>query len=221
MTKLEIVYTAFHLWNVAADAAGRARDIKAEHPRAITSDSVVAVLLAATSTEAFINELGTRLSLSCRPDTPTLEVWGSLGACLEKLESQRATLKAKYLIASKLLPGGAFKKGAAPFQDFSLLIDVRNHFAHPKVQQELPAFIHDFSQRGFLYNRPRDNPKLAGWLFQLETPHIATWACRAARGIIWGVVQRLEFGTHPVISSIHEDMNFQWSKILSDSRVDP
>jgi hypothetical protein len=169
MTKTEIVHTAFHLWNVAADAASRARDIKAEHPRAITSDTVVAVLLAATSIEAFINELGTRLSLSCRPGAPTLETWGSLGVCLEVLESKRASLKAKYPIASKLLPGGAFKKGAAPFQDFSLLIDVRNHFAHPKVRQELPAFIHDFRRRGIWHNRPRDNPGLAG--FSNWKPH--------------------------------------------------
>jgi hypothetical protein len=219
MSSRVIVYSSFHLWNIAADAAQRAHDIKAASPKACTTDTVGAILLAAMSTEAFINELGTRLLFELSPELSDLERWTSVGTLLEQLEKENAQIKTKYLWVSQILPGCPLTKGKRPFQDFSRLIDMRNDIVHPKALEKEPKYLQDFSQKRWLYNKPTDEPKLAGWLFQLETPEIAAWACRAALGVITNFVERFKNAPHPLIAALHSEMHFQWGKVSEDTRV--
>lgn len=148
----EVVYAAWHIWNIAADAAKRATDVKAVHPRACTSDSVSAVIVAATATEAFINELSHMLSTLDgldRRSLPTTPIdWKGIGELLEQFEDAHAQVTAKYLLASILLPKDALRKGQQPYQDFSMLIDIRNDFAHPKAQIRPPKYFDTFVNKG-------------------------------------------------------------------------
>jgi hypothetical protein len=93
---------------------------------------------AATATEAFVNELSHMLSTLDtfgRHAPPTTPVdWKGIGELLEQLEDTHAQVTAKYLLASILLPKDALRKGDQPYQDFDMLINVRNDFAHPKAQ---------------------------------------------------------------------------------------
>ncbi|MDS4043014.1 MAG: hypothetical protein RKP20_17800 [Candidatus Competibacter sp.] len=220
MNSRAIVYSSFHLWNIAADGAQRAREIKATSPKACTADTIGAILLAAMSTEAFINELGTHLLLlELSPELPEIERWTSVGTLLEQLEKEKAQIKTKYLWVSQILPGCPLTKGKPPFQDFSRLIDMRNDIVHPRALEKEPKYLQDFSQRRWLYNNPEDEPKLAGWLFQLETPEIAAWACRAALAIITDFVERFKNDPHPLIAALHSKMHFQWGNVSNDPRV--
>lgn len=219
MSSREIVYSSFHLWNIAADAAQRAREVKAASPKACTADTIGVILLAAMSTEAFINELGTRLLLELSPELPAMERWTSVGTLLQQLEKEKAQIKTKYLWVSQILPGCPLTKGKPPFQDFSRLIDIRNDIVHLKALENEPKYLQDFSQRQWLYNKPKDEPKLAGWLFQLETPEIAAWACRAALSVITDFVERFKNDSHPCIAALHSKMHFQWNNVSEDTRV--
>jgi hypothetical protein len=218
-TKQEIVFTGWYFWNYAADSAQRAREIKTTHPRACTADTISAILLAAMSTEAFINELAVRLSLLDIYGTEDSKKWASVGKFLEKLEDEHAQVKSKYLWVSHLLPGMPLAVGANPYQSFEQLIKIRNDFAHPKVQGDEPRYMRDFSQRGWLYNKETDEPKLVGWMMQLQTPQIAAWACRAAHDIIWNIVKRFDVG-HLPLQDLYDGLAFQWKKSLNDKRVD-
>jgi hypothetical protein len=218
--KMEFVYSSWHLWKVAADSAHHSREVKGSHPRACTSDTIGALLLSAMSAESFINELGTRLSLLSAYSGKNLTRWANIGTFLEQLEAEHAQIRSKYLLVSNLLPGKPFVKGKPPFQDFSLLIDIRNDFAHPKAQQDAPKYIQSFSQKGWLYDKKTDEPKLVGWMFQLETPEVAAWACRTVRTIIWDIVARFQTFTDPLLKKLHDDMAFQWKKSLHDKRIE-
>jgi hypothetical protein len=220
---LQVVYAACHIWNIAADAAKRATDVKAANPGACTSDSVSAIIVAATATEAFINELSHMLSTLDtfgRHAPPTTPVdWKGIGELLEQLEDTHAQVTAKYLLASILLPKDALRKGDQPYQDFDMLINVRNDFAHPKAQVRPPKYFDTFVNRGWTYNAKTDEVKLAGWMLQLETPEVARWACRAAHNIIWDIVERFDGPSEPLIQFLYEHLKFQWSKTVNDERV--
>lgn len=215
---LQVVCAAWHIWNIAADAAKRATDVKAANPGACTSDTMNAIIIAATATEAFINELSLMLSTLDALPTTTID-WKGIGEFLEQLEDAHAQVTAKYLLASVLLPKDALRKGDTPFQDFDMLIDIRNDFAHPKAQVCPPKYFDMFVNRGWTYNTKADKVKLAGWMFQLETPEVARWACRSAHNIIWDIIERFDCTSEPLIQFLHERLKFQWSKTVNDARV--
>ena len=135
------------------------------------------------------------------------------------MEQDRASVKLKYLLASKLLPGEPLQKGASPYQDFSLLIDMRNDFAHPRAQDAPRKYFEQFVSRGWTYNARADEVKLAGWMIQLETPQIACWACRSAHNIVWNLVERFDNAPEVVIQVVGDHLRFQWEKTLDDERV--
>ena len=220
---LQVVYAAWHIWDIAADAAKRATDVKAANPGACTSDSVSAILVAATATEAFINELSHMLSTldalgKQAPPTTSVD-WKAIGELLEQLENSHVQVTVKYLLASILLPKDALRKDDLPYQDFDMLIDIRNDFAHPKAQVRPPKYFDTFVNRKWTYNAKTDEVQLAGWMFQLETPEVARWACRAAHNIIWDIVERFDGTSEPLIQSLHTRLKFQWSKTVNDARV--
>ncbi len=212
-------YASWHIWNIAADAALQAKIKKVAQPKITTADSVSAIILSAVATEAFINELGRRLTLLQKLELTSVEEWITVGTFLEELEAEHVQVTAKYLLISKLLPGEPLKKGEQPFQDFRLLINVRNDFAHPKAQQKPPKYFEVFENRGWTYNKKTDKPKLYGWMTQLETPEIACWACRSAHNIIWNIIERFGGTDHVVIADLYQGMKFQWGKTLNDKRV--
>jgi hypothetical protein len=88
-----------------------------------------------------------------------------------------------------------FDKASQPFQDFSILMTVRNSLMHPKPLDRFddsgrvmvpPSFMRDFEQRRMTYERDADTS--VSWLNLLETEKVASWACRAAIEIIVSVI---------------------------------
>jgi len=215
------VFAAWHIWNIAADAAQRAKDLKLANPGVITADTIAAVILSAMTTEAFVNEFGYRLNALPRPtqvENPNLQNWIDVGDILEQLEHERVQVKSKYLLASKLLPGEALQRGRQPYQDFAMLIDMRNDFVHAKAQTKPPQYFEQFVNRGWTYNASEDESKLVGWMNQLQTPQIACWACRSAYNIAWNFVGRFDT-TEPAIQSIGASLRLQWAGRQDDDRI--
>jgi hypothetical protein len=88
-----------------------------------------------------------------------------------------------------------FDKGSQPFQDFLILMTVRNNLMHPKPLDQFddsgrvmvpPSYVRDFELRKMTYERDADTS--VSWLNLLETEKIASWACRAAIEIILSVI---------------------------------
>ena len=219
----QVVYSAWDIWNIAADAAKRASEVKVANTDAITSDTVSAIIISATATEAFINELSHMLitmDMLGRITIPTIPVdWKGIGEFLEQLEEAHAPVVAKYLLSSILLPKNSLRKGEQPYQDFNMLIDMRNDFVHPRSQTGEPKYFKKFVDKGWVYNKKTDKIKLVGWMNQLRTPQIARWACRAAHDIIYNLVERFNGVSETQINLLYNRLNFQWSKTVNDERV--
>ena len=213
-----VVYAAWHYWNIAVAAAAQTKILKEEDPAVCTADTLVATVLSAFTTEAFINELGDALARLVPNGHEELEDLRATGHLLTELEKDHAQVTAKYLLSGERLPGPAFDPGATLFQDFSLLIALRNSLAHPRAQREPPSFYAFFESKGWTYDAKGKKPKLEGWVFQLETPEVACWACQAAAKIVANIVSRLE-ESPSAAQHIWNRLNHQWKGALSDKRM--
>ncbi|HET9777783.1 MAG TPA: hypothetical protein VFP81_00725 [Propionibacteriaceae bacterium] len=132
----------------------------------------MSIVMAAAATEAFINELDAFYDLTFAPLQPT-EV--ACAEALAEVERSRGSTELKYLVASLTLSGQMFDKARQPFQDFSILMTVRNSLMHPKPLDRFddpggvmvpPRFLRDFEQRKMTYER--DAQTSVSWLNLLE-----------------------------------------------------
>ncbi len=208
------VFSSWHLWNVAADAAARAREVQVRHPGASTSDALAAVVLSTSAAEAFINELTWSL---CYLPTLTLDSpkWAEVGAILDELEESHTPVHVKYMLASRMLPGVPLRRDAAPFQDFCLLFRVRDLIVHPRPEE---------SERSrkvarALRSRKLDDGSVGnGFVYEVQTPRLARWACRSVHEVIWDMLARFESaGVGPRL--FYEPLENQWGKTRVDLRT--
>jgi hypothetical protein len=192
------VYLGFHspvLYEIATDAAER---IPGDSSRIGGSpNALVAVMFAAATLEAFINEIA--LFAKLRTDGPP--VLSVLATLLEELEEAQGHMRAKYQLARGVLTGAGFDRGTKPFQDFELLVRLRNEIVHMKAQLGLIPV-----------GPSTPNPKLGGvatrlqslkllaeyetdtqatWVHMASTRATAEWACKTARAMVSATVDSL------------------------------
>lgn len=183
---------AFHSIQLLV-AAFKSRDDArrdAQRPNALTLDSLAAVVMAAASCEAFINELGEHIPVLAEATAswapmPTALI--DFATAFAPIESQRGPVTLKYLIASLTSQGRMFIAGEPPFQGFSELVRLRNGLMHLRPSdtraQKMTAAL---AQRGDAY-RVATGVEME-WVDRLETPETAEWACRTAREMILAVL---------------------------------
>jgi hypothetical protein len=191
------------IWRAAAAARDRAEAGRSA-PVASTFDAVIAVLLAAASTEAFINEIPERIDMYRRDESKELadrvdrRFW-ALSDVLNELERGRVSILSKYLMAAHAL-GHPFDRGANPFRDFRTLITLRNDVLHIKPRNryippngtlggEWPHHVTALEQQGLV--RAHSAPEGVSWLEALETPELANWACETSLAIVGTILHVL------------------------------
>jgi hypothetical protein len=189
---------ATHVWLTAREARDRAVDTVQKNPNSWPTDSIVAIVLAAASTEAFINELAESVAMDkARADHGLSKQLCAFADVIEEIEESRGSLLLKYLMAAQTLRGSPFDRGVNPFQDFATLITLRNDIMHLKPRDSdvairdgdpiaVPKYILALQQRG-LARTPDRNVGMS-WFNRLQTDAIATWATKAAREIILAVL---------------------------------
>jgi hypothetical protein len=191
---------AAHIWLTACEARNRAIESVQKDPNAWPSDSIVAIVLSAASTEAFINELAELIAMTkTRPDNTLSRELRAFADVIEEIEDSRGSLVLKYLMAAQTLRGFPFEKGANPFQDFATLITLRNDIMHLKprdtdvVTQDggesiaVPKYVVALQQRGLARTL---GPNIGmSWFNRLQTADIASWATKTARDIILAVLE--------------------------------
>src|SRR5271169_5108838 len=127
MTPRSTFYSASSLFLHAKTACKRSCESTGSAD-AVTYDSLTAIVFSAAALEGFMNELPIMAGeLTIRQPESTLAALHSL---LEELEESRASVASKLCFARWVLSGSTFSKGEQPFQDFKLLIDVRNALLH-------------------------------------------------------------------------------------------
>ena len=168
------------IYKVAYDAQRRLV-AKASSDRAPAgNDALVAIVFAAASLEAFINELGERAGqpIGGAPHPQALE---ALATLWNEVERVRGSVDLKFNMAAFAFTGRVFDKGSQPYQDFATLMRVRNALVHLRPLDEVtgmevtPAKLLSKLPRNVLTTNPR-----ASWVTRIYTRAMATWACNAA-----------------------------------------
>lgn len=191
------------LFGTACDARDRAIAAVQADSRVWPSDTIVAIVLAAAATEAFINELAETVALdkdhSWREFTPISPSLRAFADALQEIEEARGSLLLKYLIASQTLSGSTFNKGINPYQDFATLVNLRNDLMHLKPRDTFihseggstlvqpPKYIKNLQQRGLA--RPSEKSVSMSWLNIIQTAEMAIWSCDTAYNIILAVLE--------------------------------
>jgi hypothetical protein len=176
---------------LAREAADRASSAVAANSAVATSDAIVAIVMATSATECFINEFAEVASVELEES----EALRAMADAVLKVEANKGSLESKVLFASLALTGAMFDKGAQPWQDFAALVRLRNALVHlrPGVTGDDqgvlgPRVLKRFEGEGLTY--PIE-PGVVGapWTLKISTDRMARWAYNAALRIIRAIVE--------------------------------
>lgn len=183
-------YSAGQLFAIAKSAYERTVDDKPERSSS-RSDTLISIIFAAASLEAFINELADKAA-----EKPVLldhpESVKNLAILLKELEETRASTRLKFMITKLVFAGKIFDKrdkDAQTYQNFLLLSKLRDSLIHLKPQDEIiikrdgtsetkmPKFMKEINKDLFA---DFDEKVVASWVSRISTRAMAKWACDTA-----------------------------------------
>lgn len=167
-------------------------------------------ILSVTALEAFVNEVSLGpASMMLNKKMEVLAEW------VEKLD-----VRAKYRIVPCLLWGNTFDRGSQPYQDFNILVNIRNELVHYKMKAykigDMPKCVRPLFERGMLLT-PANKEVYSLWVDEVSCSKAALWAhntaCRMANRLIEMADDktRQQWGDGKGFSEIPEDY---WKTIL-------
>lgn len=113
------------LFGIARTAGDRARDSPA--------DSVVAIVFAVVAVESFLNEVLECIRFDVPRSSPELERARAIAEAGDLYE-KTTNIGLKVQLLSVSLRGAPMDRGAQPYQDFDLLVAVRNMLVHHRPE---------------------------------------------------------------------------------------
>jgi len=132
-------------------------------PKIYSDHAAEAVVMAVTALEAGINEIATWARFGFVTVTTPLPD-----------EFMRSNVADKWNIVPNSLVGRSFDCGAAPYQDFAMLIALRDEVIHFKWQRDqVPRFMRSLQARDLTL--PDDVPGIY-WIEAALTDRVAEWA---------------------------------------------
>ncbi len=172
------------LYGIAIDAYRRARDRDTDGNEYHGSDAFVAIVFAAISIEAFVNEIivNDRFGdLFGRHDVAIL-------ARTLKLLAPDTSVAKKYQIIHLMLTGYPCAEGQRPYQDFSVLMTLRNWIVHTKPEPlNCSAATKHLENRQIL--KPRTAKVVESQVLRIGTVAVARWACNTAADVTHAIAQ--------------------------------
>jgi hypothetical protein len=187
-----ITLNSVYFLGIAREAAHR---VPQTHPLEPSHDeAIVSVVFAAAAVEAYINELAEWETQTQewitqeQPNAPNRQqnVLNALAQVLNDAENSRASVTAKYKLARWILCRSAYDEGANPYQDFALLMQLRNSLVHLKASA---AVIKKLEYRGVLADDRVD--WAGGWTERITTKEMAKWACDSASAIVCDMIDTI------------------------------
>lgn len=184
------VFEAGVLFGVAVEAA---HSIKASPRTGGQRPALVSIVFSVVSLEAFFNEIteAAHDSLKYPPNLEPQEV-SVFAQVMTDAESSRASLEAKFTFANWILARKQLDRGAQPYQDFALLMRLRNDLVHFKAGDafeldQTPEEIHKnlisrFKHKNILADDMQQ--MIVPWTYIIETKALAEWSCRTAASMV-------------------------------------
>jgi hypothetical protein len=152
--------------------------------------ALTAVLFSAAALEAYINETAQLIHKDPRLSKSSSKV-SAFAEVLDEAEHDRASLRLKFLLAKTVLSGHSFDRGALPYQDFDLLIALRNELMHSKLQRidDTHRLVKCLRSRQIL--GAEDANVRSSWISTIATPEVARWACDTAASMVNAIQEAL------------------------------
>lgn len=201
MPTIAATYSATELFKIAKMAYERTNDGSSERV-GDKYDAVVAIVFAAFSLEAFINELVDLADNPVLSDSPAMR---SFVALVKEVEELQGSVKLKYMLAKVAFTGTPFNKGESPFQDFVQLFKLRDMLVHYKPEDKYhidsegksethsyPKIILALRSKNILAQAR--NHTIEKWLTLISTRACAYWACNATCEMIQLILNALPEG---------------------------
>ena len=200
---------AFFAWNFFYAAKRAHNRLKGgPQPEEVIPAALASILCSVSALEAFINELDLYLSYSLKTkplaDDNALT---TLSARLQRIEGDRGKIQEKYLEAADAL-GKPFNKGQRPYQDFGLLVGLRNALVHYKGAiatytvdgNNTFEYVYEEKDKG-IFDKLRSKKVLRGagsalLLEEIGTVHVARWACNTVTDMVQYLVAAIPDGEH-------------------------
>jgi hypothetical protein len=184
--KVSWVFDAGMLFKVACD---HARRIQAPARKGSQKPALVSIVFSVLTLEAFLNELA---EFAYDTDIRKPEVVDVLAEFLMDAERSNASLETKLTIGNWILTGARFKRGEPPFQDFALLVRLRNDLVHFKANARFEDGVPKGKMHANLFGKFRDKKILAenmeddelSWSVLVQTKAVAEWSCKTAARMV-------------------------------------
>lgn len=158
-------------------------------------ESLVAIMFSCAALESFINESYEPIRYLRREDTlPGLIEYAKM---MQDMVSSREQLKSKYHKALSHFTGTSRHKGIQPYQDFKILVDIRNSVLHNKPDTFTIKFnSHESPPQKQIGDHPKFIRQLkankaieateshCNWVDLVMTDKVAHWAFSTANKMI-------------------------------------
>jgi hypothetical protein len=179
------------LFGVAVEAA---REIKAPPRTGGERPALISVVFSAIALESFLNEI-TEHARQLSEHQPTIQGHPEIvlfAQVMGDAEDAHARLESKFTFANWILSGRSINWGSQPYQDFALLMRLRNDLVHTKTNKlfDYGTMTNEEGHRE-LMSRFRNKDILAdsmptgSWTYLIQTKAVAEWACRTAASVVF------------------------------------
>jgi hypothetical protein len=163
-------------------------------------DALSAIVLSVVSLEAFIGELVEFVRVVFPAPADAERKRGrALVSMLDLVEEKREQIALKFQLTKFILTGTPYDTGTKPYQDFDLLLSVRNGLIHPKpfvIKPSEPGTpvdpLHKFREKCRSLNILAELPKtdaVAPLSTLIETKAAARWACNTAAEMVHSIFE--------------------------------
>lgn len=152
--------------------------------------ALVSIVFSVIAIEAFFNEIAdyaTRMGQGMTQAAPEL----LFSDVMSDAEEAHASLESKLTLAKWILSGKRVNRGDKVFQDFKLLVRLRNDLVHTKPNKPFVHGVttneeaHDDLIKKFGHKHVLANDMPSGsWTHLVQTKAVAEWCCRTAAAVI-------------------------------------
>jgi hypothetical protein len=178
------------LFGVAKTAAN---SITTEERTGGQVSAFTSIVFSVLAVEAFLNEV---IELAAKSVHKPMEPESVIvfTRIMEDLERSRASLLSRLAMSHWILSGKSVDRGSSPFQDFSVLVGLRNDLVHFKPNEDIPVEtgkqdpekVHEnrlkaLKSKNILADLPAGK---ASWTFYIGTKAVADWSCNTAYQIV-------------------------------------
>jgi hypothetical protein len=191
--KVSWVFDAGMLFNVACE---HAQLIEASPREGNQKSALVSIVFSVLTLEAFLNELA---EYAHDTDISKPEVIDTLADFLIDAERSNASLETKLTVGNWILTGARFKRGEQPFQDFALLVRLRNDLVHFKANARFEDGVPTGRMHANLIDKFRDKKILAenlkvdelSWSRLVQTKAVAEWSCKTVARMVTDLCNKI------------------------------